>query len=193
MKRILVEPRRGGMLLEVLVAMLLSAFALLGFAAIQARASNAEFEALQRSQALVLIDDMVARLNANRAQAGSYVVADLIGAGALENCAGAADTAARDLCEWANLLRGAAEVRGGSRVGAMVSARGCITRAAGSSDRYTISVAWMGVLPTAAPTATCGSDAADVYPDAALRRAASATVCIALLRDPAVAAAVPRC
>jgi hypothetical protein len=50
----------------------------------------------------------------------------------------------------------------------------------------------MGITPTAAPTATCGSGS-DVYPDAALRRVASATVCMAQLRDPAIAPAVPRC
>jgi len=183
--------QRGALLIEVLVAIVLCAFALLGFAAMQTRASTAEFEALQRSQALVLVDDMASRLNANRAQAASYVSAGLIGDGAVQDCAGLA-VAARDLCEWGNLIRGSTEIRGGNRVGAMLSARGCITRAAGATHRFVISVAWQGIAATGAPAAACGQgDGA--FPDEALRRVVTSTVCVALLRDVAGVPAVPRC
>lgn len=181
----------GVMLIEVLVAVLLCAFALLGFVALQARASAAEFEALQRSQALVLVDDMKARLNANRANAGSYVGTGLIGGGAVESCGGKVG-AALDLCEWANLIRGSTETRAGTKVGAMVSARGCISRATGSTDRYLIAVAWQGVAATGGPPSTCGQGDA-TFPDEAMRRVVSSTVCIALLRDAAVPSATPRC
>ncbi|MCK7494569.1 MAG: hypothetical protein MZW92_27920 [Comamonadaceae bacterium] len=87
----------GGLLIEVLVAVLVSAFALLGFAAMQARATTAEFEALQRSQALLLVEDMVARMNANRARAAGYVQAGTVGEGGVVDC-GVLNGAALDLC-----------------------------------------------------------------------------------------------
>jgi type IV pilus assembly protein PilV len=182
---------RGGTLIEVLIAILVCAFGLLGFAGVQVRATSAEFEAFERSQALLLVEDMVNRINANRAAAGNYVTGNLIGAGDLADCGGLA-AAARDLCEWGNLLRGSSETRGGARIGAMISARGCITRPVGSTDRYLVSVVWQGVVETGGSANPCGvGDGA--FPVEALRRSASSVVCVALLRDAASAPAVPRC
>jgi type IV pilus assembly protein PilV len=183
--------QRGALLIEVLIAILICAFGLLGFAGMQARATSSEFEGFQRSQALVLIEDMVNRMNANRAHAGEYVSAGLIGAGALADCSGLAGSAL-DLCEWGNLIRGSAERRGTAAIGAMLSARGCITRPTTSTDRYTVAIAWQGVLPTAGATSPCGQGDA-LFPDETVRRAASSTVCIALLRDAASAPLLPRC
>ena len=183
--------QRGALLIEVLIAILICVFALLGFVAMQARASSAEFESYQRSQALVLLEDISNRINANRANAGDYASNALVGEGGLVDCGGKAG-AELDLCEWGNLIRGSAEVRGGSSVGAMISARGCIARAADSSDRYVVSIAWKGMVPTAAPAGACGrGDAA--FPTEALRRVVSSTVCVARLRDAASAPALARC
>jgi type IV pilus assembly protein PilV len=183
--------QRGALMIEVLVALVLCAFSLLGFAALQTRATAVEFESLQRSQALVLVEDMASRLSANRGLADVYVTAGPVGAGDLQDCS-AATGAELDLCEWANLIRGSVERRAGLAVGAMLAARGCITRAAGSSDRYVIAIAWHGHVPSAASASACGQgDAA--FPDEALRRAVSSTVCIARLQDPALAPPTPRC
>ena len=192
--------QRGALLIEVLVAILICAFGLLGFAGMQARATSSEFEGFQRSQALVLVEDMVSRMNANRGHAASYVSAGLIGGSPLhplsgtpflEDCA-TLTGAALDLCEWGNLIRGSAERRGGAGIGAMLSARGCITRPATSTDRYAVSIAWQGLLPTAGATSPCGSGD-PLFPDETVRRAVSSTVCIALLRDAASAPVLPRC
>lgn len=183
--------QQGVALVEVLVSLLLCAFGLLGFVALQARATSAEFEALQRSQALVLVDDMVARLNANRLQAEDYVSADLIGTGDLEDCAGLTG-AELDLCEWGNLLRGSAETRGGNQVGAMTSARGCITKAPNSEARYIVAVAWVGNDATGGPTSECGQGD-DAFPDEKLRRVVSTSVCIGWLRQPDPLPAQPAC
>jgi len=167
------------MLIEVLVSLVVFSFGLLGYTAMQARGAVAEFEALQRSQALVLVDDMVSRLNANRANAGAYVSAGLIGGGGVEDCAGKTG-AALDLCEWANLIRGNTETRNAARIGSMNAARGCITRVAGTSDRYTVSLAWQGMAATGASASPCGQGDSN-FPDDRLRRTAAVTVCIALL------------
>jgi type IV pilus assembly protein PilV len=181
----------GALLIEVLVAVLICAFGLLGFAGMQARAVSSDFETLQRSEALVLIDDMANRMNANRAHAGEYVTAGLLGAGPVQDCTGMIG-AALDLCEWSNLIRGNAEQTGGATVGAMLVARGCITRPATSTDRYVVSIAWQGIVPTAAPAGPCGAGDAS-FPNDALRRVASSTVCVALLRDAASAPVLSRC
>jgi type IV pilus assembly protein PilV len=181
-------------MIEVLVAMLLCAFSLMGFAGLQAHASAMEFEALQRSQALVLLDDMVSRMTINRAGAGDYVTVGLIGDGPVQNCvtATSGSVAAIDRCEWGNLLRGSSEVQGGNRVGAMLSARGCIELGFGSSDRYVVTVVWSGIRPTSGPNSLCGLANA-TYPDDTMRRVVAATVCIARLRDPTTPTATPRC
>jgi type IV pilus assembly protein PilV len=181
----------GALLIEVLIAVLICAFGLLGFAGMQARAVSTDFETLQRSEALVLLEDMVSRINANRAHAGDYVSAGLLGDGPVVDCAGLTG-AALDLCEWSNLIRGSSEQRAGSAIGSMISARGCITRPATSTDRYVVSIAWQGIVQTGASASPCGQgDAA--YPDDTLRRTASATVCVALLRDAASAPVLSRC
>ena len=183
--------QRGAMLLEVLISILICAFGLLGFVAMQARASSAEFESYQRTQALALLEDMVSRINANRANAGDYVVDGLIGGGDLANCSSMSG-AELDLCEWGNLIRGASERRGSSNVGAMISARGCITRPTTSSDLYVVSVVWQGMVPTGGAANSCGQEN-DAFPTETLRRAVSATVCVGLLRDPDTPASLPRC
>ena len=194
-RRPAIAPRRaaqsGALLIEVLIAVLICAFGLLGFAGMQARAVSTDFETLQRSEALVLLEDMVSRMNANRAHAGDYVSAGLLGDGAAADCTGLTG-AALDMCEWSNLIRGSTEQRAGSTIGAMISARGCITRPATSSDRYVVSIAWQGIVQTAAPASPCGlGDPA--FPDERLRRAATSTVCVALLRDAASAPVISRC
>lgn len=181
----------GVALVEVLVSLLLCAFGLLGFVALQARATSAEFEALQRSQALVLVDDMVARLNVNRLNAEGYVAPGLIGAGEPEDCAGKTG-ADLDLCEWGNLLRGSAETRAGNRVGAMPSARGCITKAPNSEARYIVAVAWVGNDATGGPASECGQGD-DAFPEERLRRVVSTSVCIGWLRQPDPLPAQPAC
>ena len=184
------QAQRGALLIEVLVAILICAFGLLGFAGMQARATASEFESYQRSQALVLIEDMVNRINANRANAADYIGDDLIGDGPIAVCAGT--VAEVDLCEWANLIRGSAETRNGNKVGAMLSARGRVTLALNTTDRYIVCVAWQGTVPSGAPPSDCGQGD-DTFPDESLRRVVTSTVCIARLRDPAVTPAVPRC
>ena len=182
--------QRGSMILEALVAILICAFGLLGFVGMQARSTAAEFESYQRSQALTLIDDMVSRINTNRASAGAYVTGSLIGA-ALVDCTGKTGKDL-DICEWGNLLYGSAETRGGNKIGAMLNARGCITKVAGVTDRYTVSIAWQGIVQTGAPADTCGQGNA-AFPTESQRRAVSSAVCIGLLVDAASAPTSPRC
>jgi type IV pilus assembly protein PilV len=160
----------GTSLVEVLVAMVITVIGLLGLMALQMRAYSAESESYQRAHAAILLEDLRNRIEANRANAADYVAAD-VGVGAAEDCAGLTG-AELDLCEWGNLLRGAAEIdEDDNRVGAMLLARGCVVSPA--ADVYVISVVWQGTNETAAPATTCGQGD---YGNEALRRAVTAIV-----------------
>lgn len=170
--------QHGFSMIEVLVTIVILAFGLLGLAGMQARTMTMEMESYQRAQALVLLNDMAARLEANAGAAATYVTATPLGTGDTQpaSCSGVAAGVARDQCEWSNQLKGAAESASGSNVGAMIGARGCITQvqaqnaATGTCDPgiYEVAVVWQGMVDTVAPRITCGKD---LYGSDAARRA----------------------
>lgn len=185
------SPRRtrGFTLLEVLITIIVLAIGMLGLANLQSKIHVTEIESYQRAHAVLLLQDMIDRVNANRTNAASYVSATELGTGgAYADCSGAANLAARDRCEWQNALLGASEKSSSNaNVGAMVGARGCIelvqaaNPAAGvcTPGIYRISVAWQGLYATAEPAAglACGEDD---YGDERFRRVISAQVSIGL-------------
>lgn len=178
--------QRGTSLLEVLITMLVLAVGLLGLAAFQAKAQVGSVEAYQRAQAVVLLEDMRARMRGNPDQAPDYVTASALGAGAAAaDCSAAAAGSARDLCEWNEALQGSAEQKSSSKVGAMQDARGCVETVQEPDPAtgvcrpgvYLISVAWQGMHKTQAPALACGRNA---YGDDSNRRAISLRVAIGL-------------
>ena len=181
--------QRGVTLIEVLVSIVIVVIGLLGLAGLQARIQLAEMEAFQRAQAIVLLADMTDRLNANRRNAMSYVTATPMGTGqSVQDCS-AMTGATRDLCEWSNALLGAAEASsGGSKVGAMIGARGCIANTVATKPRqFLVSVVWQGLNATTTPAATaCGSGS---YGNETQRRAAVTTVTIGCLQNDPVTGA----
>lgn len=193
----------GFTMIEVLITLVLLALGLIGVIGLQARGQQAELESYQRGQALALLQDMVDRINTNRAAAHSlsYVTSTPVGGGgALVSCSGSG--AAYDLCDWGNELNGAAESASGAAcdttsgqgcIGAMLGARGCVsydnttelTDTAGTAQPgtgiYTVTVAWQGLAPTAAPPAnlTCGQN---LYPAGGTANDAYRRVVVATLR-----------
>lgn len=156
------QGQRGISMIEVLVALFIIGFGLLGIAAFQTRLQTSEMEAYQRTQALILLQDMVNRINTNRAQANAYLTATPVGVGHTPaiDCSTAGTLAERDLCEWSHLLQGAAELAGTTRVGAMVGARGCVAQTAGITNEYRVTVVWQGLNAMSPPPAsvTCGQN-----------------------------------
>ena len=186
--------RAGGFsLVEILVTLVIVLIGLLGLAGVQMRAHQAEMESYQRAQALVLMNDMVDRINANRQDHRCYAYTTDSGTalgeghGAVATCLksigtiNTKDRADRDLQAWNLLLQGAAEKIGATSVGAMIGARGCITEVAATPNTYKVAVAWQGVAATGAPdaTAVCGQGQ---YGNENLRREVSTTVRIATLK-----------
>jgi type IV pilus assembly protein PilV len=159
----------GLSLVEVLVTVVLLAFGLLGIAALQSRIRVGTIESYQRAQAVVVLDDMRARMIGNPAHAADYVTATSVGTNDSQpaDCGTLAMGAPRDLCEWSQELKGAAERNSASgAVGAMVGARGCVEQlqapnpAAGVCEPgiYRLSVAWQGMHPTKASSLPCGAN-----------------------------------
>ncbi|WP_342616219.1 type IV pilus modification protein PilV [Rhodoferax sp. GW822-FHT02A01] len=186
----------GFSLIEVLVTILILAFGILGMAGMQLKAQTQESESYQRAQALVLLQDMTARINSNRANAGSYVSNTVYGTGNSTACSSSTMTAAqKDLCDWNNELLGASEqssstvanyctnTSAANCIGAMVGARGCIEQVSAGTvstpAQYRVSVAWQGLTATfAPPTLTCGINQ---YGAEAQRRVIDSLVTIACL------------
>ena len=180
--------QRGTTLFEVLVTIVILAFGLLGLAGFQTKVQLGELESYQRAQALLVLSDMTERLNANRAQAASYVSATVNGTSDAQpaSCTALALGAARDVCEWSNALKGNSETKSGSSVGTMQGGRGCITEIQTANPAtgictpgiYRVTVAWQGAHRTAAPALTCGQGS--YGSDDAYRRAISADVTVGL-------------
>jgi type IV pilus assembly protein PilV len=152
-------PDRGATMIEVLVTIVIMALGLLGLAALQTRLQVSEMESYQRSQALILLNDMVSRLSANRYDVASYITSAPLGAGM--TCPSTTSTSThqqRDRSEWCATLQGAAEMAGTSRIGAMLGARGCVESI--GSNTFMITVAWQGLAPLSAPPASvrCGQN-----------------------------------
>lgn len=181
----------GFSMIEVLVTIIILAFGLLGLAGFQLRAQSTEMESYQRAQALVLLNDMIGRITLNRANAANYSTPATMPLGTGDNqpvscTALVPGSFQRDQCEWSNALKGSAEASGGSNVGAMIGARGCITQiqapntAAGvcAPGIYQIDVAWQGLTATAVPSIAC---ALNQYGNDANRRVVSARATFAVL------------
>lgn len=177
----------GFSMIEVLVSMLIVVVGLLGLAGMQARAQLSELESYQRAQALVLLYDMMDRINNSRTTAACYAVttdivagAPYFGDGATAVAACGVSTAAdqamaiASMNAWNTLLQGGAESRtvGGAitNVGAMIGGRGCVSYDVASeyvnattnanvagTGEYTVAVSWQGMADTFAPTRACGA------------------------------------
>jgi len=178
-------------MLEVLITIVILAFGLLGLAGLQSKIFVSEMESYQRAQAVLMLQDMVERMNANRNAAADYVLDTApatLGTGDAQpaDCSGTAAGVARDQCEWSNTLKGAAEVRGGANAGGMIGTLGCVSLIQAENAApsvctpgiYLVTVAWQGLNPTTAPSATCGQNA--FGSDDRMRRAISARVSIGL-------------
>jgi type IV pilus assembly protein PilV len=176
--------QRGFSLIEVLVSMLIITIGLLGLAGMQARAQIAELESYQRAQALVLLYDMVDRINNNRTAGTCFAVttdttngAPYFGTGATATAAcGTGSSAATNaaaitaMTQWNTLLQGASETKAGASVGAMIGARGCVSYNAATeylnastgapytgTGEYTLAVSWQGMSDGYAPVKACGA------------------------------------
>jgi len=151
--------QQGALMIEVLITIVICVIGLWGLSTVQAKLQQSEVESYQRSQALMLLEDMASRLEINRRNAAAYATvtgtANPLGAG-MSCPTTTATLLQRDRSEWCAALQGAAELSGTTRVGAMVGARGCIESIA--TNQYMLTVAWQGLTPLGSPpdSVDCG-------------------------------------
>jgi type IV pilus assembly protein PilV len=177
----------GFAMLEVLISLLILLVGLLGVIGLMVRANTAEMESYQRVQAVILMRDMLNRINSNRAVAACYSngpAGTQFGTGyaGAPTCASGTPAqnaqAVADMTAWHAALLGSAETLSGTGVGAMIGARGCITQIDAVNKIYMVSVVWQGMDPTVAPSVPCGQGQ---YGTDTLRRALNVTLRIGTL------------
>ena len=155
------RPQRGATLIEILVTLVIIAFGLLGMVGLQTRLQISEMESYQRTQALLLLNDMANRIATNRTNAASYLIAagSPVGTGASCGGIGTSTQVQRDRTDWCHALQGRSERISGTSayVGAMIGGRGCVEL--GGVGEYMVTIAWQGMTPLAAPptTVACGA------------------------------------
>jgi len=183
--KLISSAQKGFSLLEVVITMAILAVGLLGLAGLQARAINAEAESFSRGQAVMLATDMADRMYANitevktstsastgynqqsaggvKVELGTNYSNDCItvanNTAALQAtcCAAKATVVARDICEWDLALKGVGESVGGSKVGGMNGARGCVFNT-GTTREFEVDVVWQGRdIGVVGSSNTCGS------------------------------------
>ncbi|MBF0179027.1 MAG: prepilin-type N-terminal cleavage/methylation domain-containing protein [Magnetococcales bacterium] len=193
---------RGFSLLEILITMLIVSVGLMGMAGVISRVQVAGMEAYQRSQALIILDEIAQRLNVNRNTLSCFrFTTDTVngipyigvdGTVSLPvNCAAGTISAYNTLADNAvqalqDRLQGAAETKAGVNVRPMIGARACISYDAATeltdsvgalitgTGLYTVTVAWQGLAATQAPTAACANNLYGASD--AWRRAVSTTI-----------------
>lgn len=179
------QAQQGSSLIEVLVTLVILMVGLLGLVGLMVQAQRSQMESYQRVQALMVMQDMVNRINTNRKAAACYAVTTaangtpFLGTNSTVTPACTVGTAEqkaqaiRDMTEWGSLLLGSAEKSGSSDVGAMLGARGCVNLV--SAGIYQVSVVWQGNGKTVAPNAnvTCGKD---LFGDEAQRRSVTVPI-----------------
>lgn len=163
-------------MVEVLVTLVLLMVGLLSMAGLLVQSQRSELESYQRAQALLLLQDMVGRINANRNVASCYAFTTSsngtpnLGTGGTMPPACAFGTATQnalvtsDLTAWNALLLGSTETTASmSNAGTLIGARGCVSYDATTevndstgvpipgSGVYTVVVAWQGHNDTFAP------------------------------------------
>jgi len=160
----------GFNMLEILFSLLIVTTGLLGLAGTQVVAQRAEQESYQRAQAMVLMTDIVDRINTNRKAAICYNITTNTAAGtgylgtagsgkyntssytcpSLATNPAAVTRAQLDLQFIDQMMLGSGEKIGTSAVGAMLGARTCIGFDS-VSQSYTVAIAWQGTTSTFSP------------------------------------------
>ena len=189
----------GFSLIEVLITMIIILVGLLSIAALQAKAQIAEFESYQRAQGLILLSDIIDRINLNRETLSCFAITTnttagtpFIGAAGTGHmgtpACGASTSAYNTIADNAinaldDLLQGAAESEGGTDVGAMIGARACISYDASTevpgkagTGLYTVVVTWQALAALTAPSYNCANG---LYGNENMRRAVSTQLRIA--------------
>jgi type IV pilus assembly protein PilV len=144
--------KQAGMtFIEVLIALFIMVTGILGAVAMQATTKQGSFDAMQRSLASALAQDIVERMRGNdSATLSDYAASSPYGSGKIVssptcNSAAALCTAAQmvthDLFGWEQSLMGAGATNGTTNLGGLVGGIGCLSV---NGNEVTVVVTWQG-------------------------------------------------
>ena len=165
--------QKGVGLIEVLITVLVVAIGLLSAAALQTISKKIHFEAMERSVAAQLMQDVIQKMRANSRNSGFYLVADAtLVTTPSKNCTAtqcdASELAKYDLFQWGQALLGASETDDENQsVGGLAFPTGCILGDTLTSQ-YQVVIAWRGTTAKTVESGdnTCGDGkAAYTNPD----------------------------
>jgi type IV pilus assembly protein PilV len=162
-------------MIEVLITVFVLSIGILGIGGLQLVAKQSNFEAIQRTTAIMLTHDIVERMRANPRALAEYVSnggGTILGGGTLGTTAPGPDCsntlcnheqlARFDLWEWERAIDGAAETSGTMEVGGLVEPTACITGPGdGAAGVYAVTLAWRGkheLSDTTKSGNTCGAN-----------------------------------
>jgi len=153
-KNKLFTEQQGMTFIEVIIALVIIVIGILGAVALQATAKKSSFDAMQRSLASSLAQDMIARIRANNvANLGGYARADYglsLDAPPAVDCndanvpCNAVQIVAHDMYEWERALVGADVTKNRNAKGGLVYGRGCIFQNGNAMNAMTVVVSWQG-------------------------------------------------
>jgi type IV pilus assembly protein PilV len=138
-------------MIEFLVALFIFSTVATGVLATQLAGKTIHFDAMQRSRAVAMANDLLRRIQANSAGFAAYVVPDAMDSTQPEtipevDCRSTECTsdqlAAFDLWHWQRGLRGSLERRSGEWVGGLLSPSACVREQAGV---VSVIISWQGV------------------------------------------------
>lgn len=147
---------QGMTFIEVLIALVILVTGILGAVAMQATAKKGSFDAMQRSLASALAQDIIERMRSNSSATavlstyeGNYGATALAVPATRCDSPGALCTTAQmttnDLYEWTQSIRGGDVTANGANTGGLVNAIGCITETA---NAVTVAISWQGRTAT---------------------------------------------
>ena len=143
--------QKGMTFLEVLIALVIMVTGILGAVAMQFTAKQGSFDAMQRSLASSLAQDIIARVRANDPDNLAAYAADDYGVTLNDEpvlrCAGidalctSAQMVTNDIYEWELALVGGDVTAGGKNRGGLIGGQGCIFQ---NGNALTVVVSWQG-------------------------------------------------
>ena len=162
---------RGFSLIEVLVAVFVLSIGVLGVGGLQMTAKRANFEAVQRTTAAALVNDILERMRANTTQLATYTNS---GAGrtltgsTMAAIACSADctqvqVSQYDLYEWERAIDGVTSQIGGNNTGGLSLPTACVTGPNGGSGTYTVAIAWRGMTKLSDPAINACGQGSGLY------------------------------
>lgn len=167
-------PRQKGFtLIEVLVAFLILSVGLLGVVALMVQSKVSQHQAVQRTRAVALADEMIERIRINPAGIEWYSIngLDPVGENVVspeQDCAAGScspeEMAVYDLWSWDQSLQGQASTIEGEAADGLITPRGCIVFVPAATRERTgqlsVIVEWRGLVETSdarqAGDAVCG-------------------------------------